>query len=231
MMNAAQKPHHSENDSDINVSSHVAEKFRGAKVQSQPYRHWLMSDMLPGEMYRDLLELPISVPDIADTLGKRDTHNKFRTFFSPDVQAANPAVARLCAGFQSPETVKAIQSACNISLAGGYLRIEYCQDRDGFWLEPHMDIKEKFITIQIYLNTDSDAATLGTDLYDSDKRPVGTAPAELGQCMVFVPDEPNSYHGFEKRPIKSVRRSLIINYVTGDWRSRHELAFPEHPIS
>ena len=41
----------------------------------------------------------------------------------------------------------------------------------------------------------------------------------------------NTYHGFEKRPIKGVRTSLIINYVTNEWRAREQLSFPETPIT
>jgi hypothetical protein len=26
-----------------------------------------------------------------------------------------------------------------------------------------------------------------------------------------------------------IRRSLIVNYVKPDWRSRHELSFPDRP--
>ena len=43
--------------------------------------------------------------------------------------------------------------------------------------------------------------------------------------MVFVPAN-NTYHGFEKRPIKGVRTSLIINYVTNEWRAREQLVLP-----
>jgi hypothetical protein len=48
--------------------------------------------------------------------------------------------------------------------------------------------------------------------------------------MIFVPSN-NTYHGFEKRPIKGVRTSLIINYVTNEWRAREQLSFPEAPIA
>ena len=98
-------------------------------------------------------------------------------------------------------------------------------------LKPHMDIKEKFITLQLYLNTGTSAEKLGTDLYDNDKKHFSSAPSELGDGMLFVPKEPESWHGFEKRHIPDVRRSLIINYVTDDWRSRHELSFPDQKVS
>ena len=32
----------------------------------------------------------------------------------------------------------------------GKLRIELCADASGFWLEEHVDISEKLMTLQIY---------------------------------------------------------------------------------
>ena len=48
--------------------------------------------------------------------------------------------------------------------------------------------------------------------------------------MIFVPSN-NTWHGFEKRPIHGVRRSIIVNYVTDAWRAREQLAFPHSPVS
>jgi hypothetical protein len=147
------------------------------------------------------------------------------------MQQRFPVMRAVAEAFQSEPVVRAIEKLCNVQLKNSYLRIEYCQDREGFWLEPHMDIKEKHITMQLYLNTGPGAETLGTDLYDNSKKHFSTAPSQLGEGMVFVPKEPESWHGFEKRAIPDVRRSLIINYVTDDWRARHELSFPEQKVS
>jgi hypothetical protein len=48
--------------------------------------------------------------------------------------------------------------------------------------------------------------------------------------MIFVPSN-STWHGFEKRPIEGVRRSIIVNYVTNDWRAREQLAFPQQPVA
>ena len=48
--------------------------------------------------------------------------------------------------------------------------------------------------------------------------------------MVFVPSD-ITYHGFEQRKIEGVRKSVIINYVTNEWRAREQLAFPDTPIA
>ena len=70
---------------------------------------------------------------------------------------------------------------------------------------------------------------LGTDIYADRETHAGVTPFEPNSAMVFVPSD-RTWHGFEKRPIRGVRRSLIINYVKPEWRSRHELAFPDQPV-
>ena len=30
--------------------------------------------------------------------------------------------------------------------------------------------------------------------------------------------------------MNGIRRSLIVSYVTGEWRNRHELAWPDVPV-
>ena len=213
------------------ISATAVTSAAQAKVVHQPFRHWLFKDLLHPDVCRAITTLPIALAPVEDTYGKRDSHNDLRRLFSPAMQEQHPVMRDVADAFQSEAVVRAIEKLCGVSFKGSYLRIEYCQDSNGFWLEPHMDIKEKFITIQLYLNTGSDAATLGTDLYDKDKKPFSTAPSVLGDGMAFLPKEPESWHGFEKRPIAEVRRSLIINYVTDDWRSMHELSFPDRKIS
>ena len=74
------------------------------------------------------------------------------------------------------------------------------------------------------------APALGTDIYDTDKKHVGRSPFEPNAAMVFVPSN-ITYHGFEARKIEGVRKSVIINYVTNEWRAREQLAFPDQPIA
>jgi hypothetical protein len=123
-----------------------------------------------------------------------------------------------------------IEKVFGTKLDGTYLRIEFAQDIDGFWLEPHTDLGVKTFTLLLYLSRDPSHHDLGTDIYDGDKRHVGRSPFVSNGAMIFVPSN-NTYHGFEQRPIKGVRTSLIINYVTNEWRAREQLAFPNAPIA
>jgi len=218
-------------NTEASAQANAVSALQNAHCTTVPFRHWLFQDAIFTDVCQEIVSMPIKAPVIEETYGKRDSHNELRNFFTPDLQEKRYAVSMVANIFQSSLVARAIEKLCDIKLQGSYLRIEYCQDHNGFWLEPHMDIKEKLMTMQIYLNTGADAATLGTDLYDADKKHHSTAPSEMGQGMIFIPSEPNSWHGFEKRPIRDLRRSLIINYVTDDWRARHELAFPEQPIT
>jgi hypothetical protein len=46
---------------------------------------------------------------------------------------------------------------------------------------------------------------------------------------VFVPGA-DTWHGLARRTIEGVRRSIIMNYVTDDWRAREQLAYPTTPV-
>lgn len=205
--------------------------FGAAQMETVPYKHWFFKNILSADVCHAIIGLPLAPIAVDETYGKRDSHNEIRRFFSPALQAQYPVIKAVADTFQSAPVVRAIEKLCNVNLKGSLLRIEYCQDRGSFWLEPHMDIKEKHITLQLYLNTGEGADALGTDIYDHDKKYFSSAPSSLGEAMLFVPKEPQSWHGFEKRAIPDVRRSLLINYVTDDWRSVHELSFPDQKVS
>jgi hypothetical protein len=81
----------------------------------------------------------------------------------------------------------------------------------------------------IYLCTGPHAKDWGTDIYDDQKRWVSRSSAEFNRSAIFKAG-PNTWHGFDKRPIIGVRRLMEINYVV-DWRDREQLAFPDRPVT
>ena len=119
---------------------------------------------------------------------------------------------------------------CEFDVAGSYLRMEYIQDVDGAWLEPHHDIPEKLFSMVIYLFTGPDATEWGTDIYDNDLKWVGRSSGAFNSATIFIPGA-NTWHGFEPRTIIGVRRLMEINYVRPSWRSRDQLCFPDKPIT
>ena len=201
---------------------------RSTPVES-PYRYWLLHRMLPLDLARSLTELPFPAPSIADTRGKRETHNGQRIFVSADNRAHFPACAELAEAFQDDATVALLQDVTAAKLEGSSLRIECCLDTDGFWLEPHTDIGAKMLTLLVYLSDHPDAADWGTDVMDPAGNVLARAPGNFNEGLLFVPAA-DTWHGFARRPIHGLRRSLIVNYVKPEWRSRHELAFPDQPV-
>lgn len=213
------------------IRAAVIRSFRESARSDKPYAFWVVSDVLPEATARALLDLPFPAPVIDDTEGKRDTHNSTRVFFSAENQAEYPVCAAIAEALQHPDTVTAIKEVTGADLDGSSLRIEFAQDRDGFWLEPHTDIGPKRITFLHYLFDVPGGETIGTDYYEDDdaNTHAGTSPSAFNQGFVFIPAR-NTWHGFEKRPITGIRKSVIINYVGPEWRNRQELAFPNDPV-
>jgi hypothetical protein len=195
-----------------------------------PFRHWTLAAVLPPELCEAVLALPFDAPAMAGIGGRRETINAQRSFFSAENRGRFAVCEEVARALQSPATTSLIERRCGVALAGSSLRIEATLDTDGFWLEPHTDIGAKLFTMLIYLSSHPDAAAWGTDLLYPDGSLFARAPGAFNTGLIFVPAA-DTWHGFAPRPIDGVRRSLIVNYVRPEWRARHELAFPEQPIS
>lgn len=203
--------------------------LRSSARSDTPYPHWLLEHCLPDAVVDAITSLPIAPPHIDDTQGRRETHNDSRIHFGAQYRSRYAVMDTLARVFQSQQILDALQATTGAHLSGSSLRIEYCQDGDGFWLEPHTDIGVKKFTMLIYLNREPQGSDWGTDIYSDHDTHVGRAPAGVNRGLIFVPSD-KTWHGFEKRPMNGVRKSLIINYVGPEWRNRHELCFPEDPI-
>lgn len=221
------KPAKSSAEDIIRSFSHSVET---GERSDQPYPHWVLRGCFPADTIDDILALPFPAPSLEGVSGKRELHNKTRKYFDAENREAFHVVEAVSEAFQDKRTTELIAKAFGTNLDGTYLRIEFAQDTDGFWLEPHSDLGVKSFTMLLYTSKDEDHKDLGTDIYDANKKLVGRSPFESNAAMVFVPSD-ITFHGFEKRPIKGVRKSLIINYVTDEWRAREQLAFPEAPIA
>ncbi len=212
----------------------VAEQFcravRSAQRGEQPYRHWLLRDVFPIDLCTGILTLPVAPPQLGHTDGTRNTYNASRCFITPTMRSKFPTCQVLSEALQRPEVARLMAETCDIPAEGSYLRMEYMQDTDGAWLEPHRDIPEKLFSMVIYLFTGPDSVDWGTDIYDADVKWVGRSDGEFNSGVIFVPG-PATWHGFDQRPIVGVRRLMEINYVHPSWRDREQLAFPERAIS
>jgi len=208
----------------------LLKSFDAGVRSDEPYTHWNLTGCLPEDLLDEILVLPFEAPDLEGVSGKRELHNKTRTYFDAGNQEKFPCCAAFAEALQDKRMTDRVAQHFGADLDGTYLRIEFAQDTDGFWLEPHSDLGVKNFTMLLYLSKDQSHRDLGTDIYDGDKNHFGRSPFEPGGALVFIPAG-NTFHGFEARSIDGVRKSIIINYVTDEWRAREQLAFPDAPIS
>ena len=205
------------------------ESIANGDHDSTPYPHWVLKNCFPDDTIQDIQSLPFPAPSLDGVSGKRELHNATRKYFDVENRDRYGSVNAISEAFQDKRLTDLIEKAFGTDLSGTYLRIEFAQDTDGFWLEPHTDLGVKSFTMLLYLSDEEGHDDLGTDVYDASKKHVARSPFAPNLAFVFVPGG-DTYHGFERRPIKGVRKSLIINYVTDEWRAREQLAFPEAPI-
>lgn len=201
-----------------------------AAVRDRPYRHWIVHDVFPLEVARALHRLPLPPAASGGLSGKRELHNDTRRYFDAANQSRFPACAVVAAAFQSPVVVEAVERSTGADLAGSFVRLEYAQDVDGFWLQPHTDLGVKKFTMLIYLSDDPAQRDLGTDVYADRDTWAARPPFLDNTALVFVPGA-GTWHGLAKRSIQGVRTSVIMNYVTDEWRAREQLAFPGQPVA
>jgi hypothetical protein len=211
------------------VKANLVAAFSRATPDPSPFRHWLLSHVFPEGMSHDLCRLPFPCPDLHGVSGKRELHNDQRHYFDSDNNARFDACAAVADAFQSGEVAHAIEAATGADLSDAYVRLEYAQDTDGFWLEPHTDLGVKRFTMLIYLSDSPAQADLGTDIFSNPRTWAARPPFTDNTALVFVPGA-DTWHGLTRRPIDGVRKSIIMNYVTDEWRAREQLAYPAAPV-
>jgi hypothetical protein len=208
----------------------VAESFLACLARSkhvtEPFDFWLLENPLPEEEVNAIAALPFAPPSNPVFNGRRETNNSTRVYFNPENQAKFDVCRRVVAGFQDPRVRAAIERATKTDLSDGHLRIEYCQDTEGFWLEPHTDIFVKKFTMLVYLSDDPRLKNAGTDVHGGppDYPYICSAPYGKNLGVIFIPG-PNTWHAVGKRPLGgAIRRHIIINFVKPEWRDKYELA-------
>jgi hypothetical protein len=199
-----------------------------ARFCSEPFPNWRLSSLFPERVAEALAAFPSDASPLAGPSGRRELHNERRRYLSGDMLRELPVAREVAEAFQSARVVQAIMMLTGALLIGAFLRIEYAADLDGFWLEPHTDLGVKVFSLLIQLGSPGQEA-LGTDLYLAPDAWAERVPFGWNTALGFVPSA-RSWHGFEPRRIAGVRRSLIVNYVTDEWRERGQLAFADRPV-
>ncbi|MFZ1105930.1 MAG: 2OG-Fe(II) oxygenase [Hyphomicrobiaceae bacterium] len=179
--------------------------FATAERSETPYRHWILRRCLPDAAVAPIQALPFPPPALGGLSGRRELHDATRKYFDVANRARFPVCESLCQAFQDERVTARIAAQLGVRLAGTYLQVEYAQDTDGFWLEPHTGLGVMAFTMLLYMSSHPQHATLGTDLYNADKTHAGRAPFAANTALALVPSD-IAYHGFERRRIEGKAR-------------------------
>ena len=202
-----------------------------------PFHHWEYSDALSEgsieEIIRadipDLTKLNLSYDgtraidgggaEFREGIASGGKAIKFRCFVSKENATQFPYLVKFINELQSKETHKTISKMIGRDLSNSHVRVEVICDREGFWLKPHCDIKEKLMSGLIFVNNTNESEDLGTDFYNEKLEKVKTLPYRNNYGYLFT-SGPNTWHGIEKKKILKERRCLQVNYVTfeTDWK-------------
>ena len=202
-----------------------------------PFDHWEYSDALSEGSIEEIIKADI--PDLTklnlsydgtraidgggaefrEGIASGGKAIKFRCFISKENASQFPHLVKFINELQSKDTHKTISEMIGRDLSNSYVRVEVICDREGFWLKPHCDIKEKLISGLFFANPFNESENLGTDFYDEKLNKVKTVPYKNNYGYFFT-SGPNTWHGMEKKEIKKERRCLQVNYVTfpTDWK-------------
>ena len=198
-------------------------RTKSSKYQS-PFNYWIINEPLSDNAIDEIYKTPIPSGDVifdgtraGDKNGK-DLLSKLRVFIDQSNYTEFPNLKNLISEMQSKECQKLIEGMLNVNLTNSYVRVEVIADKDGFWLEPHCDIKEKLMSSIIFVNKYGEDENLGTDFYHPDLSIAKTIPYRNNYGYIFTAEK-DSWHGLEKKKIKKERRCIQINYVTfkTDW--------------
>ena len=194
------------------------------KLHLSPFKHWEMQNCLDDKTLQEISSASIlngkrsyDGTRAADHTGK-GLDGKLRLFIDKSNATNFPYLFKLIKKLQNKKYYEKISQKLEKNLSGSFVRLEIISDKIGFWLKPHKDIKEKLMTMMIWVNPYNESKNLGTDLYDNQFKIVKTIEYK-NNCGYFFSSGNDTWHGLEKKEIIKERRCIQINYVTfnTDW--------------
>ena len=209
-----------------------------SKFYDTPFNHWELNQPLTKEEIKEICGVEIVDPSkmklnydgtraidggegkFREGISSGGKALQFRCFIKKDNSKKFPNLVDLINELRSKDTYGNIGELIKKNLHNSYVRVEVICDRQGFWLKPHCDIKEKLMSCLLFANPFNESENLGTDFYDEKLNKVKTVPYKDNYGYLFS-SGPNTWHGMEKKEIKIERRCLQINYVDGfetDWK-------------
>jgi len=211
--------------------------LNNSKKFNDPFEHWEINKPLTQEQIQEIINADIENPTehnlnydgtraidggegkFREGISDGGKALKFRCFVTKENSSNFPGLTKFITELQDKNTNEKISSLINKDLSNSYVRVEVICDREGFWLKPHCDIKEKLVSCLLFVNKHNESEDLGTDFYNSDLKKIKTLPYKDNYGYFFSSNQ-NTWHGMEKKEIKKERRCLQVNYVTfkTDWK-------------
>tara|TARA_B100000676_G_scaffold292733_1_gene328687 strand:- start:121 stop:783 length:663 start_codon:yes stop_codon:yes gene_type:complete len=211
--------------------------LNSSKKYDFPFDHWEYSNALTEESIQEIIKADI--PDVTkhnltydgtraiddgaaefrEGIASGGKALKFRCFVTKENESRFPNLVKFINELQSQEIHQTLSKMINKDLSNSYVRVEVICDREGFWLKPHCDIKEKLMSGLIFVNNENESENLGTDFYNKKLEKVKTVPYKHNYGYLFT-SGPDTWHGMEKKKIIKERRCVQVNYVTfkTDWK-------------
>ncbi len=208
-----------------------------SKKHKFPFDHWEYSNALTDGAIEEIVKADI--PDVSkhnlsydgtraidgggaefrEGIASGGEAIKFRCFVTKENERQFPNLVKFINELRSKQVYQTISKMIDKNLSNSYVRVEVICDREGFWLKPHCDIKEKLMSGLIFVNNANESEDLGTDLYNEKLEKVKTVPYKNNYGYMFT-SGPNTWHGMEKKTIIKERRCIQVNYVTfeTDWK-------------
>jgi len=208
-----------------------------SKKHKFPFDHWEYSNALTDGAIEEIVKADI--PDVSkhnlsydgtraidgggaefrEGIASGGEAIKFRCFVTKENERQFPNLVKFINELRSKQVYQTISKMIDKNLSNSYVRLEVICDREGFWLKPHCDIKEKLMSGLIFVNNANESEDLGTDFYNEKLEKVKTVPYKNNYGYMFT-SGPNTWHGMEKKTIIKERRCIQVNYVTfeTDWK-------------
>ena len=190
--------------------------LKKSKKYDFPFDHWEFENALNDESINEIIRADVpdvskhdlnydgtraidgGAPEFREGNASGGKAIKFRCFITKDNASEFPSLVNFINELQSKETHQAISKMIKKDLSNSYVRLEVICDREGFWLKPHCDIKEKLLSGLIFVNKENESEDLGTDFYNDKLEKVKTVPYKNNYGYIFT-SGPNTWHGMEKK--------------------------------
>jgi len=186
-------------------------KFRNYKEHNEPFNYYTFDNFLCEKELESFRNIDLN-KNASNLTGER-TDNKNRYYVNEKNKNEHFVTERLIDFFTRKETINFFQEKHNLNLNHTYLRVELINDNEGSFLKPHKDIKEKLISLLVYINETDEDENIGTSLYDKNLEFVKTVPFKNNFGFYFLPGD-DTWHGLEKIKVKKDRKMIMINYCT-----------------